>query len=93
MYFILTILSKFFQYLPRKFALAIGRILGSIIYYIYPRGKSIAMKNIEIAFPSYDIKKRTNLISISDLDETEEIEPEKTTEKRNAEFKNEELHK
>ena len=62
MYFILTILSKFFQYLPRKFALAIGRILGSIIYYIYPRGKSIAMKNIEIAFPDYDIKKRTNLI-------------------------------
>ena len=36
-------------------------------------------------------KKRISLISISDLDEPEEIEPKKTIEKRNTNFKNEEL--
>jgi len=62
MYFILASFSKFFQFLPRKFALAMGRYLGSFIYYVYPRRKSIAMKNIGIAFPEYDRKKQMSLL-------------------------------
>ena len=54
MYCTLSFLSKFFQFLPRKLALALGRYLGSFIYYVYPRRKSIAMKNLEIAFPEYE---------------------------------------
>ena len=62
MYFILSFLSKFFQLLPRKLALALGRYLGSFIYYVYPRRKSIAMKNLEIAFPENDRKKQIFLL-------------------------------
>ena len=62
MYFTLSFLSKFFQFLPRKLALALGRYLGSFIYYVYPRRKSIAMKNLEIAFPEYDRKKKMAIL-------------------------------
>ena len=62
MYFILASFSTFFQFLPRKFALAMGRYLGSFIYYVYPRRKSIAMKNLGIAFPEYDRKKQMSLL-------------------------------
>jgi len=62
MYFILTFLSKIFQFLPRRFSLAIGRLLGTFIYYIYPLRKSIALKNLEIAFPEYDIGKKIALL-------------------------------
>ena len=58
MYYILLLFSMFFQFLPRIFALAIGRFLGRIIYYIYPLRKSIALKNLELAFPEYDKKKK-----------------------------------
>ena len=58
MYFIFSLLSKFFQCLPRKFALAMGRCLGIFIYYLYPIRKAIAQKNLEIAFPEYDKKKK-----------------------------------
>ena len=36
--------------------------MGSFIYYIYPLRKTIALKNIEIAFPEYDRKKKMTLI-------------------------------
>ena len=62
MYLFLTILSYIFQLLPRKFALLIGRCLGTLIYYIYPLRKSIAMKNIDIAFPEYDKKKKRSIL-------------------------------
>jgi len=58
MYLFLTILSYIFQIIPRKFALLIGRCLGTLIYYIYPLRKSIAMKNLDIAFPEYDRNKK-----------------------------------
>ena len=65
MYFTLSFLSKFFQFLPRKLALALGRYLGSFIYYVYPHRKSIAMKNLEIAFPEYDRKKKMTILKSS----------------------------
>ena len=35
-----------------------GRCLGIFIYYLYPIRKAIAQKNLEIAFPEYDKKKK-----------------------------------
>ena len=58
--------------------------------YIWLTEKIEGKKEIDETEKS-ELKKRTNLISISDLDELEEIESEKTTEKRDTEFKNEEL--
>ena len=52
MFFFLTILSNIFQILPRFFSLRIGRSIGLMMYYFYPKRKDIAIKNIEIAFPS-----------------------------------------
>ena len=62
MYFILSFLSIFFQFLPRKIALTIGRLLGTLIYIIYPLRKSIALKNLEIAFPEYDKEKKMGIL-------------------------------
>ena len=62
MYLFLTILSYIFQILPRKFALLIGRCLGTLIYYIYPIRKSIAMKNLDIDFPEYDHDKKSAIL-------------------------------
>ena len=62
MYFILTFLGKIFQFLPRKIALTIGRLLGTLIYIIYPLRKSIALKNLEIAFPEYDKEKKMGIL-------------------------------
>ena len=62
MYFIFSLLSKFFQFLPRKITLAIGRLLGTLIYIIYPLRKSIALKNLEIAFPEYDKEKKMGIL-------------------------------
>ena len=62
MYFILTIISFFFQFLPRSIALAMGRMLGILIYYIYPVRKSIAFNNLTIAFPHYNATKRNAIL-------------------------------
>ena len=62
MYCTLSFLSKFFQFLTIKLALSLCRYLGSFIYYVYPHRKSIAMKNLEIAFPEYDRKKKMTLL-------------------------------
>ena len=62
MYLLLKTLSYIFQLLPRKFSLAVGRSLGTIIYYFYPRRKSIAIKNLSIAFPDLDLNKKNSLL-------------------------------
>ena len=62
MYFLLTIISKIFQIIPRKFALRIGRIIGSFFYYFAPLRKSVANKNLDIAFPEWSIKKKKSIL-------------------------------
>ena len=62
MYTLLKIISWKFQILPRKLALFIGRMLGSFFYYFIPLRKSIAMKNLEIAFPDWNSNKKKLLI-------------------------------
>ena len=51
MYIFLKFVSWKFQFLPRKWSLFFGRMLGSFFYYIIPLRKSVALKNISIAFP------------------------------------------
>jgi KDO2-lipid IV(A) lauroyltransferase len=62
MYTLLKIISWKFQILPRKLALFFGRMLGSFFYYFIPLRKSIAMKNLEIAFPNWDSNKKKSLL-------------------------------
>ena len=62
MYTLLKIISCKFQILPRKLALFFGRTLGSFFYYFIPLRKSIAMKNLEIAFPDWDSNKKKSLL-------------------------------
>jgi len=51
MYIFLKFVSWKFQLFPRKWSLFFGRMLGSFFYYIIPLRKSVALKNISIAFP------------------------------------------
>ena len=43
--------SKIFCILPRSLSLAIGRMIGSFLYYCIPLRKKIALINLKIAFP------------------------------------------
>ncbi len=65
MYILLKIVSYLFQAFPRKLALSFGRTLGSLFYYFIPLRKSIAMKNLEIAFPDWNSDKRKSLLHSS----------------------------
>ena len=65
MYNLLNLLSFFFRFLPRKIALILGKALGSLIFYVYPLRKSIALNNLKIAFPEYDHKKRLSILKKS----------------------------
>ena len=62
MYYLLTIISVFFQFLPRKLVLSLGRTIGISIYHLYPLRKSIASSNLEIAFPEYSLNKRISIL-------------------------------
>ena len=62
MYILLKIVSLAFKIFPRSFALLVGRALGSFFYYFIPLRKSIAMKNLDIAFPDWDFNKKKSLL-------------------------------
>ena len=65
MYILLKIVSWAFQIFPRIFVLFVGRTLGSFFYYFIPLRKSIALKNLEIAFPDWNPNKRKSLLHSS----------------------------
>ena len=65
MYILLKIVSWAFQIFPRALALFVGRTLGSFFYYFVPLRKSIAIKNLEIAFPDWNLDKRKSLLHSS----------------------------
>jgi len=62
MYIFLQTIAKIFQILPRGFALSIGRSIGSFFYYFIPLRKSIAIKNLDIAFPRWDVNKKKAIL-------------------------------
>ena len=65
MYILLKIVSWAFQIFPPALALFVGRTLGSFFYYFVPLRKSIAIKNLEIAFPDWNLDKRKSLLHSS----------------------------
>ena len=65
MYILLKIVSWAFQIFPRALTLFVGRTLGSFFYYFVPLRKSIAIKNLEIAFPDWNLDKRKSLLHSS----------------------------
>ena len=65
MYILLKIISWAFQIFPRALALFVGRTLGSFFYYFVPLRKPIAIKNLEIAFPDWNLDKRKSLLHSS----------------------------
>ena len=65
MYILLKIVSWAFQIFPRALALFVGRTLGSFFYYFIPLRKSIAIKNLEIAFPDWNLYKKKSLLHSS----------------------------
>ena len=56
--FILNFTISIFQFFPRKFILIIGKFIGSFFYFFIPFRKAIAMKNLTLAFPLWDINKK-----------------------------------
>lgn len=50
-YFLLLTLSAFVRALPLAVAFALGRALGSVIYFAQPRRRSKARENLRLAFP------------------------------------------
>ncbi len=62
MYIFLKSISWKFQLFPRKWSLFFGRLLGSFFYYFIPLRKSIALKNISIAFPDQSKSENNQLV-------------------------------
>ena len=62
MYILLKIVSWSFQISHRGLALFVGRTLGSFFYYFIPLRKSIAMKNLDIAFPKWNLNKKKSIL-------------------------------
>jgi len=62
MYSLLKLTSWIFEFIPRKYALLLGRKLGLFFYYFIPIRKSIAVKNISIAFPELNKNEREKLL-------------------------------
>ena len=64
MYIFLTLTSLFFQIIPRGIALLIGRMMGSFFYLFVPIRKTIAIKNLDIAFPKWSINKKKSILHL-----------------------------
>ena len=62
MYIFLKFVSWKFQLFPRKWSLFFGRMLGLLFYYIIPLRKSVALKNISIAFPDQTKRENNQLV-------------------------------
>ena len=62
MYIFLKFVSWKFQLFPRKWSLFFGRMLGSFFYYFIPLRKSVALKNISIAFPNWSMAEKKSLL-------------------------------
>ena len=61
-YNFLVFLRFLVSFIPRKFILFLGKVLGIFIYYIIPIRKKVAKINILIAFPELSDKEVNNII-------------------------------
>jgi KDO2-lipid IV(A) lauroyltransferase len=55
-------LAWLLNHLPRRWAVACGRALGILLYYIYPYRKDVARSNLLQAFPDYCPKRRQAIL-------------------------------
>ena len=62
MYFFLKLLSRLFEFIPRNVALFFGRKMGSLFYYFIPIRKSVAIVNINLAFPNLNATQKKKLL-------------------------------
>jgi len=62
MYCILRLINIFISLIPRKIGLKLGRSLGFLIYVLYPFRKSIAKKNLSLAFPKLNKTEHEEII-------------------------------
>ena len=53
-YLAILIISFFFNIIPRKISLLLGRLFGMMIYHIFPIRKDVALKNIKDNFPEFN---------------------------------------
>ena len=61
-YLIILIISFFFNIIPRRASLFLGRLFGLIIYYIFPIRKKVAFKNIKDNFPESNNKEHIKIL-------------------------------
>ncbi len=61
-YLFLNLVSIFFICLPRLISIRLGSTLGLLMYYIYPKRKSVVIKNLNIAFPNKNSTQLEKLI-------------------------------
>lgn len=61
-FLLVKILAIFIRLLPHQAALGIGRLLGVMIFYLFPIRKKVAMENISCAFPEKDRKERKKIM-------------------------------
>ena len=61
-YLFLNLVSIFFICLPRLISIRLGSTLGLLMYYIYPKRKSVVIKNLNIAFPNKNSNQLEKLI-------------------------------
>ena len=61
-YLAILIISFFFNIIPRKISLLLGKIFGITLYHIFPIRKKVAFKNIADSFPEFTHKQCINII-------------------------------
>ena len=61
-YLSLNLVSIFFVCLPRLISIRLGSTLGLLMYYIYPKRKSVVIKNLNIAFPDKNSTQLKNIM-------------------------------
>jgi KDO2-lipid IV(A) lauroyltransferase len=49
-YLLILVLVRFFNALPRKFAIRLGGFLGSLGYYLFPKDRKTSIENLRLAF-------------------------------------------
>ncbi len=59
---LLVIIAWIFNHLPRPWALALGRLLGGLVYLTLPYRKDVARKNLTRAFPHLSSRQRRALL-------------------------------
>ena len=61
LYHLVRLLSSLFQVLPQAVAMALGRLLAFLWYYLIPIRKSVAVSNLQVAFPELSAKERKRI--------------------------------